>query len=120
MPLPKEDLAGSDKEPQVTKTPLGKETVDGHPCVKSEVVITDASGQKVDAVTWEATDLKDLPIQIETQEKDSVSLVRFKQVKFDRPDNGYFEPPSGFTEYHNAEDLKVGVMKKMMENAVKK
>jgi hypothetical protein len=119
MPLPKEDSEG-EKAPQVSKTPLGKETIDGHPCVKNKVLVTDATGQKAEAITWDATDLKDLPIQIETHENSTISLVRFKQVKFERPDSGYFEPPSGFTEYHNADDLKLGVMKKMVDSATKK
>ena len=120
MPLSKEDSEGSEKSPNVTKTPLGKETIDGHPCVKNKVVVTDTSGQSVEAITWDASDLKDLPIQIETQEKDSKSLVRFKQIQFSRPAAGFFEPPSGFTQYQNADDLKLGVMKKMMEDAAKK
>jgi hypothetical protein len=120
MPLPKEDYEGSDKAPKLSKTELGKETIDGHPCVKNRVVITDSAGQTVEAVTWDATDLKDLPIQIQTQEKDSTSLVRFKQIQFARPAVGLFEPPSGFTQYDNAEELKMGVMKKMMDTATKK
>jgi len=120
MPLPKEDYEGPEKAPKVSKTALGKETIDGHPCVKNRVVITDSSGQTAEATTWDATDLKDLPVQIQTQEKDSVSLVRFKEIQFARPLAAVFEPPSGFTQYTNADDLKVGVMKKMMDSATKK
>jgi hypothetical protein len=118
--LPKEDTEGSDKTPKVSKTALGNETIDGHPCVKNKVTVTDSAGQVVEAITWDASDLRDLPIQIQTQEKDTISRVRFKQVQFDRPAAAYFEPPSGFTQYQNADDLKVGVMKKMMDNAGKK
>ena len=120
MPLPKEDYEGSDKAPKVSKTVLGKETIDGHPCVKNRVLISDSAGQTAEAITWDATDLKNLPIQIETQEKDSASLVRFTQIQFGRPDEALFEPPSGYTRYDNAEDLKLGVMKKMMDGATKK
>jgi hypothetical protein len=120
MPLPKEELEGSDKAPKIAKTQLGKETIDGHPCIKNKVIVSDSSGQTVEATTWDATDLKDLPIQIETQEKDTVSTVLFKQVQFARPASGSFEPPSGFTQYDNADELKVGIMKKMLENATKK
>jgi hypothetical protein len=120
LPLPKEDSEGSGKGPQVTKKALGKETIDGHPCVKNKVVVTDSTGQIVEATTWDATDLKDLPIQIETQENDNTSLVRFKEIQFTRPAAGYFEPPSGFTQYQNADELKLGVMKKMVESAEKK
>lgn len=120
MPLPKEDLEGSDKAPQVTKKELGRETIDGHPCVKNKAIVSDSAGRSVEAITWDATDLKNLPIQIETQEKDTVSTVRFKQVQFSPPVASFFEPPSGFTQYDNPRDLQLGVMKKMMENAPKK
>ncbi len=120
MPLPREDYEGSEKAPKITKTALGKETIDGHPCVKNRVLISGANGQSAEAITWDATDLKDLPIQIQTQEKDSTSLIRFKQIQFARPAEGLFEPPSGFTRYDNPDDLKMGVMKKMMDSATKK
>ena len=120
MPLPKEDSEGSDKTPQITKTELGKETIDGHPCIKNKVLVTDSAGQTVEATTWEATDLKNVPIQIETREKDTISMVRFKQMQFVRPEAALFEPPSGFTRYDNPEELKLGVMRKMMDDAAKK
>jgi hypothetical protein len=119
-PLPQEDYEGSNRAPKVSKTVLGKETIDGHPCVKNRVVITDSSGHTTEALTWDATDLKDFPIQIQTQEKDTTSLVRFKKVQFARPADGLFEPPRDFTEYTNAEDLKLGVMKKTMDAATQK
>lgn len=120
MGLPKEDYEGSDKAPEVTKTPIGKETIDGHPCVKNRAVISDQSGHTVEATTWDATDLKNLPIQIETQEKDSTSMVRFRQIDFARPDSALFEPPAGYKQYDNAEDLKLEVMKRMMDSATRK
>ena len=120
MPLPKEELEATDQSVKISKKKLGKETINGHPCVKNRVTVTDGSGKTVEATTWEASDLKDLPIQIETQEADSVSTVRFNQVDFARPAEAYFEPPSGFTQYDNPNDLKLAVMKKMVDNAAKK
>jgi hypothetical protein len=120
MAMPKEDADGSAKAAKLQKTALGKETIDGHPCVKNRVVVTEGSGETAEAITWEATDLKELPIQIETQEKDVVSVVRFTKVQFTPPSPGYFEPPSGFAQYDNPDDLKTGVMKKMLDNAARK
>ena len=120
MPLPKEDLEGSDKAPHVTKTELGRETVDGHPCIKNKAIVTDSAGHSVEATTWDATDLNNLPIQIETLEKDTLSTVRFKQVQFTKPSRDLFDPPSGFTQYDNPRDLQLGVMKKIIDNAQKK
>jgi hypothetical protein len=120
MPLPKEDSEESGKAPKVSKTALGKETIDGHPCVKNKVVITDSNGQTMEATTWDASDLNDLPIQIQTQEKDTTSLVRFNQIQFSRPVASLFQPPGDFTQYDNADDLKTGIMKKMLDSTGKK
>jgi hypothetical protein len=115
MPLPKED-ADSSKTPKVEKTALGKETIDGHACVKNKVVITDEKGEKVDATTWNASDLKDFPIQIQTKETENTSIVKFKQVQFNTPDAAQFEPPTGYTQYNNQQELMQGIMKKVMQS----
>ena len=115
MPLPKEDSEASDKAPNINKTALGKETIDGHPCTKNKVVVSDAGGHSTEAVTWDATDLHDLPIQIETQEHNTISTIRFKQIQFARPHEAFFEPPSGFTQYDSAEELKLSVLKKSFD-----
>jgi len=114
--LPKEEGDGG-KSPKVEKKALGKEILDGHDCVKNQVVITDEKGEKVDAITWNATDLKDFPIQIQTKEEENTSLVKFKQVEFATPDAAQFEPPSGYAQYSSQQELMQGVMKKMMQGS---
>lgn len=113
MALPEVD---SNKEPKIEKKPLGKETIDGHSCVKNQVLITDEKGEKIDATTWNATDLKDFPVQIQTKESENTSLVKFKQVQFAAPDPAQFEPPTGYTQYSSQQDLMQGIMKKMMQD----
>lgn len=115
MPLPKSE-ADAAKAPTLNKTSLGKETLEGHPCVKNKVIITDEKGEKVDAITWNATDLKDFPIQIQTKETENTSVVKFTNVQFDTPPATQFEVPAGFTQYHNQQELMQGIMKKMMQS----
>jgi len=119
MPLPKEDSDAA-RSPKLEKTALGKETLDGHPCVKNQVVITDERGEKVDALTWNATDLKDFPIQIQTKETGNTSVVRFKQVQFTALEPAQFEPPAGFATYDSQQELMQAMMKKMAPGAQKK
>ncbi len=114
MPLPKQD--GGAKTPKLEKTALGKETLDGHPCVKNKVLITDEKGEKVDATTWNATDLQDFPIQIQTKEPESTSIVKFNHVQFIAPDAAQFEVPAGYTEYKSQQELMQGIMKKFTES----
>src|SRR5438034_5436317 len=68
-PLPEDEAAALNKDLKLHKTPMGKETIDGHPCVKNRVVMTDAKGQKAGAVVWNATDLKDFPVQMRSEER---------------------------------------------------
>jgi len=114
MALPKEELETYRKKPKIEKTALGKEALDGHPCVKNKVVITDYQGRKQEVTVWNATDLKDFPVQIETQEGDDKVTIRYRQIRLAKPDARQFEPPTGFKEYDDLESLMQGVMIKMM------
>ena len=72
---------------------VAKEVVDGHPCVKNKVIVTAEQAQTVEAICWNATDLKDFPIQIQTHEKEVTSVMHFRELQFQKPDAALFEPP---------------------------
>jgi len=50
----------------------------------------------LEAVVWNATDLKDFPIQIEMKEKDRTVLMHFTNVRFDKPDAKQFDVPAAY------------------------
>ena len=50
------------------------------------------------ATTWNATDLKDFPIQIEMKESGNSTIMHFMNVKLVTPDPQLFEIPAGFKE----------------------
>ena len=114
MPLPKD--ASNDSSSKLEKSEQGKEDLDGHPCVKNKVVFTDDSGKTIEALTWNATDLKDFPLQIQAKEKDNTSVIRFSQVKLSKPDAKQFDPPAGYTQYTNQMELMQGMMTKMTQD----
>ena len=116
MPLPK-DASSSAK---LEKTEQGKEELDGHPCVKNKVVFNDDSGKTIEALTWNATDLKDFPLQIQAKEKDNTSVIRFSDVKLTKPDAKLFEPPAGYTQYTNQIELMQAMMAKMTQDTAPK
>jgi hypothetical protein len=99
------------KSPKLTQTELGKETLDGHPCIKKRALLTDERGRPIEAMTWNATDLKGFPIQIQIRDKESTSFVRFKQVQLAKPDAKQFEPPAGYTQFASEEKLVEALMK---------
>jgi hypothetical protein len=117
MPLPPEDAAVMLKDPKLVKTALGKETMDGHPCVKNQVTLSDDKGEKHEATVWNAIDLKDFPVQILTREKSDTVIMRFKQVQCSKPDAQQFDPPAGFKEYPDVQAIAQAAMTKMMGGA---
>jgi hypothetical protein len=99
MPIQNEEAAKPESDFKVEITELGKETVDGHPCVKNKAVVTDKEGNKLESTVWNATDLKDFPIKIETTERGHKVTMLYKDVKLSKPDASQFEPPSDYKKY---------------------
>lgn len=116
-PLSKIDTDAYEKKPRLEKTVLGKETLDAHACVKNKVVTTNDKGEKSEFTVWNATDLKDFPVQILTKEKDDTVIMRYKEVKLARPEAKQFDVPSDFKEYADYTALMQAVMMKMMNDA---
>ena len=96
MPLAKEDIDAFEKGLKLEKSPLGKESMDGHDCVKNKVVVSDAKGPILQAVTWNAADLKDFPLQIEMKEKINTVRMHFTQLRFTKPDPQQFNVPAAY------------------------
>lgn len=114
MPMSEADKQALTKEPKMEKTALGKETIDGHSCVKTKVVMKDDKGTAQEATVWSATDLKDFPVQIQAKEKDTTVVMKFKNVQFAKPDAKQFEMPADYTKYNSLQDLQQLMMQKMM------
>lgn len=119
MPIPNE-ASTNNASAKVQKTEQGKEDLDGHPCVKNKVVFSDDSGKSVEALTWNATDLKNFPLQIQSKENANTSILRFSDVKLAKPDSKQFEPPAGYTQYSNQQELIQAMMIKMGQEATPK
>lgn len=115
MPLPKEELETYEKNPKLERTAQGKETVDGHACVKNKVVVTDDNGKKHEATVWNATDLKDFPVRIITTEKDDTVILNYKDIKLAKPDAKQFAKPTDFKEYADFQAMMQAVMMKVMQ-----
>jgi hypothetical protein len=96
VPMPKQEAEMFGKNLKLEKTALGKETLDGHPCVKNRVRVKDQQNLLLEATTWNASDLKDFPIRIERKDQGKTSTIQFHQVQFDRPDAKLFEPPPDY------------------------
>ena len=114
MPIPESELEAAEKDSKIEKKEEGKETIDGHPCVKSRATITDASGKVTEAVVWAASDMKDFPLQIETDVQGNTVRMTYRDVKFGKPDAKLFEPPTGYTRHESIQSLMQVAMQRMM------
>lgn len=119
MPMSDADKQALGKDPKIQKTPLGKETIDGHPCVKNKVVVTDEKGQAQEATVWNATDMKDFAIQMQIKETNSNVIMKFKDVQLAKPNAKEFEPPAGYTKYQSIEEIQQVMMQKMLGTPAK-
>jgi len=108
------DSGATNSDAKMETTELGKETVDGHPCVKNKDVITDQQGTKHEFTVWNATDLKNFPIKIEINEQGNDITQSFRNVNFSKPDASLFNPPAGCTKYDSMQEMMQAVVMKHM------
>lgn len=113
-PVQDPDAGKSASDFKIETTELGRETIDGHPCVKNKSVVTDNQGNKHEATLWNATDLKKFPVKIEQTEQGNLGTMLFKDIKLSKPDASLFEPPAGFTKYDN---MMTMMQQQMMKRA---
>jgi hypothetical protein len=114
----KEDKVPSLYDPKVVveKKKIGSETIDGHPCIKSDAVIylKDKPQDKFKAVIWEAQDLGGLPIRNEMTMPEGKTMghgptkivSEMKEVKVGAATSAMFEVPKDYK--------KVGSMNEVM------
>ncbi|HEU5072178.1 MAG TPA: hypothetical protein VFV96_17375 [Verrucomicrobiae bacterium] len=119
-PLGDDDLAVLQRPAKIERTPLGQEKLDGHHCVKTKVVLTAPDGQRFEATTWNAADLKDFPLQIETHDGTNRVILHFWRVKFERAEPALFDLPAGTEKFDDARALSQAVMKKLIGQALGK
>ena len=92
--------------PVMESTELGKETVDGHPCVKNKVVVTDKEGKKLESTVWNASDLKNFPVKMEHNDAQSGTVtLTYKDIKLEKPEVSSFDPPANFTKAANMMEM---------------
>jgi len=103
-----------EKAPKIEITELGKETVDGHPCVKNKVTFTTDDGSHHEITAWNATDLNDFPVKTQMQEGRSIITTRFRDVKLSGPAASEFDPPSNYKKYSSIQEMMMSSMQHMM------
>jgi hypothetical protein len=116
-PLPEREAAAPASDYKMEVTEIGKEIVDGHPCIKNQAVVTDKDGTRHQALVWNATDLKKFPVKIEQQEGNTKVTMSFRDISFSKPAADLFEPPSNATKYDSMQSMMQQVIMKRMGGA---
>jgi hypothetical protein len=88
--------------------------VDGHACVKNNVVVTDKDGTIHESTVWNATDLKNFPVKIEQTVQGNATTMTFKNVSFAKPGASVFDPPADFKKYDSLQQMMQQEMMKRM------
>jgi hypothetical protein len=117
MPTPKGNRAPTNSDFKVETTEIGKEPVDGHPCVKNKYVVTDNEGVKHTSTVWNASDLNKFPVKIQTTENGDEVVMLFKNVSLAKPAATTFEVPAGYTKYDSMQSLRQQQIMKAMGGA---
>jgi len=118
MPLQTPEAAKPESDFKIELTELGKETIDGHPCIKNKAIVTDSEGNKHEATLWNAKDLNKFPVKIEQDDQGITGTILFKDVKLSKPNADLFEPPAGYTRYANMQAMMQQVMMKRLGGGV--
>lgn len=118
VPIDAEDIETLKRPAKLRKTPLAREVIDGHPCLKSKMEVVESGGRIHEATVWQAADLKDFPVRIQTVDGAESLELNFSHIRFERPAAKDFELPAGTTRYEDAQALSQAVMKKFIKEAI--
>lgn len=114
MPLKEANSPEAIEKFKMETTKISEEKVDGHPCVKNKVVVTDDKDKKQEFTVWNATDLKSFPVKLEMLERGTTVTMSFTEVKLAKPEAKLFEAPSDLKRYDNMMTLMQEEMMKKM------
>jgi hypothetical protein len=97
---------------KVETADLGEEKIDGHNCKKVKLTNIDAQGNKHEATVWQATGLKNFPLQMQMPQKGNTLIVKYQAPKMEA-DAASFEIPKDYTKYPSVQALMQAAMMKM-------
>lgn len=99
---------------QLTKKPLGKETIQGQPCVRNLVTLTAADGTKTEVTTWESQSLGGFPVRMLFRQEDGTMLMTFSEVSLGAPAEELFKVPGDYRAFSSM----AGLMQEAMTRAI--
>jgi hypothetical protein len=98
----------------IQDTPIGEETVEGHPCDVHELVWAQTIGPQRQGKVWRARDMDAFPLQFEFREGDLSTRVLFKNIERTTPDSSLFVPPPEARAFPNMKSMLISRVQQMM------
>ncbi len=89
------------EKPDVTKTFVANETIDGHPTKKYRITISYQGQEKQEGFIWDATDLDDMTIRSEIENETVKMTSTLTGIVMGAPPAAFFEVPGDYTETSN-------------------
>lgn len=93
------------KKPDVEKTRVGSETIDGHPTDKFKVKIKSGHREVLQGYIWNAGDLDGMTIKSEIKDDNYKTTTKLKNIVLKTPPGNLFELPIGYTEARGIMEL---------------
>jgi len=112
--IPDSKASGSEA-PKLDRKVLGTEKVDKYDCEKVLNTATAKDGTKTEVTTWEAKELKGMPVKVVTTTSDGTATMLFQDIKTATPADSLFEPPADATKYGSVQEMMMSGMMKMMQ-----
>jgi len=107
-----------DKVGGMKKTAVGKETIDGRPCIKYMLTVPGENDPAQVALTWEATNLQNLPVKILVKTDGKVHGFLLRNVRLGKVDEQFFKPPADYTRRESvAALLQEGLLRGLARSA---
>ncbi|MBI3987614.1 MAG: hypothetical protein HY343_11870 [Lentisphaerae bacterium] len=114
MPIPQPSAETGKSAAKLDRKVEGTESVEKYTCEKVLNTITGVDGKTMEVRTWEAKELKGLPVKVETVAPEGKMTMLFQDIKTEKPADSVFEIPSDYTKYADMGQLMMSGMMKMM------
>ena len=114
MAIPEATPGQAAKDVTIDRKSQGTETIENYSCEKVLNTVTAADGTKTEVLTWEAKELKGMPIKMQTEVADGKVTTLFKDIKTAKPPDSVFEPQAGYTKYGSMQEMMMSGAMKMM------
>lgn len=115
LAIPEAGAGGTVDGAKVERKVEGQEKVDKYECEKVRNTVTAPDGTKAEVLTWEAKELKGMPVKMETETAEGKLTMMFKDIKTAAPDAALFEPPQGATKHASMQAMMMSGMMQMMQ-----